>query len=632
MSLLSLSKVNKYFGERSLFENVSFSVEEHDKIGLIGANGTGKTTLFKMILDGDSQDGGEIFLPKSTTVGYLEQHVGINSNLTVYEEVLTVYSHLKEMEEKMSELTENIEAGIGDASENADKLHKLTEEYKSKDGYTYKSIARASLIGLGFSEEDLQKPFSLLSGGQKTRVSLCKILLSGSNLLLLDEPTNHLDISSVEWLENFLVNYKGAFIVISHDRYFLDKVTNKTFALEYERLTVFDGNYSKYVRLKEENEKYIERRYENTMREIKRIEGIIEQQKRWNRERNIKTAEHKQKSVDRLKETLIIPKEELDNIKPRFEIARSGPNEVLQAVGITKSYGDNTLFKDINFLIRKGERVFLLGDNGCGKTTLFKILLGKEKQDSGEIKTGNSVDVGYFDQTQATLNYSKTLFDEVADSFPELTITEVRNALAGFLFKADDAFKIISELSGGERARLMLLKLMLNRANFLLLDEPTNHLDIKSREMLEDALSKYDGTIFAISHDRYFINKLSNRIMRINNKSLENYAGDYSYFLEKSAKTAQNEISNNTPRVSSEKEEYLAKKQNAANERKRKNRAEKLEKEILETEEKISQLETELTLPEISSDYVKCAELSSEIDKLNENLLILYEEWENILQ
>lgn len=630
MSLLSLSKVNKYFGERCLFENVSFSVEDHDKIGLIGANGCGKTTLFKMILESDTHDGGDIFLPKSTTVGYLEQHVGLNSDLTVYEEVLTVFSRLKEMEEKMLELTGNIEAGIGNTEENADRLHRITEEYKEKDGYTYKNIARSSLIGLGFSEDDLDKPFSLLSGGQKTRVCLCKILLSGSNLLLLDEPTNHLDIASVEWLENFLANYKGAFIVISHDRYFLDKVTNKTFELEYQHLTAFDGNYTRYLKLKEENEKYIERRYENTMREIKRIEGIIEQQKRWNRERNIKTAEHKQKSVDRLKETLVIPKEELENIKPRFEITRTGANEVLDVKNLSKSFGENRLFSDLNLLIRRGERVFLLGDNGCGKTTLFKLLLDKEKSDTGEIKIGASVDVGYFDQTQATLDYGKTLFDEVADDFPDLTITEVRNALAGFLFKADDAFKFISELSGGERARLMLLKLMLKRANFLLLDEPTNHLDIKSREMLENALEKYQGTIFAISHDRYFINKLSSRILRLNNKALESYDGNYSYFLEKSAKMFSEQKTTEMKTVSSEKEEYLLKKKNAAEERKRKNKLEKLEKEIVRIEECISQKEQELTLPENVSDYVKCAEISEEIDGLNEKLLILYEEWESL--
>ncbi|MBQ3181889.1 MAG: ABC-F family ATP-binding cassette domain-containing protein [Clostridia bacterium] len=630
MSLLSLSKVNKYFGERCLFENISFSVEEHDKIGLIGANGTGKTTLFKTILEQDTHDGGEIFLPKSTEIGYLEQHVGINSSLTVYEEVLTVYSHLKEMEEKMLELTGNIEAGIGDAAENAQRLHKITEEYKEKDGYMYKNIARASLIGLGFTEEDLNKPFSLLSGGQKTRVSLCKILLSGSNLLLLDEPTNHLDIASVEWLENFLSNYKGAFIVISHDRFFLDKVTNKTFELEYQHLTAFDGNYSRYLKLKEENEKYVERRYENTMREIKRIEGIIEQQKRWNRERNIKTAEHKQKSVDRLKETLIIPKEELDNIKPRFEITRTGANEVLDVKNLSKSFDDNCLFSDIYFLIRRKERVFLLGDNGCGKTTLFKIMMSNLEPDTGSIKIGASVDVGYFDQTQATLDYNKTLFDEVADNFPDLTITDVRNALAGFLFKADDAFKFISELSGGERARLMLLKLMLKRANFLLLDEPTNHLDIKSREMLEDALEKYEGTIFAISHDRYFINKLSTRIMRMNNKVLENYDGNYSYFLEKCAKTTSEKNITDAPKVSSEKEDYLAQKKTAADERKRKNRIEKLETEIALTEEKISKLENELTLPENVSDYVKCAEISAELDELNEKLILFYDEWESL--
>ena len=382
--------------------------------------------------------------------------------------------------------------------------------------------------------------------------------------------------------------------------------------------------------LKEENEKYVERRYENTMREIKRIEGIIEQQKRWNRERNIKTAEHKQKSIDRLKETLVIPKEELDNIKPRFEILRAGGNEVLDVRGLSKSFDGNSLFSDIDFLIRRKERVFLLGDNGSGKTTLFKILLNKLEQDTGTIKIGAAVDVGYFDQTQTTLDYSKTLFDEIADSFPELTITDVRNALAGFLFKADDAFKVISELSGGERARLMLLKLMLKKANFLLLDEPTNHLDIKSREMLEDALEKYEGTIFAISHDRYFINKLSTKIMRINNKTLESYDGNYSYFLEKCQKITQDKKISDTPKISSETEDYLTQKKNAAEERKRKNRIEKLEKEIAQTEETIAQLENELTLPEVVSNYVKCAEISEELENLNENLLSFYEEWENL--
>lgn len=630
MSLLSISKVNKYFGERCLFESVSFSVENRDKIGLIGANGTGKTTLFKMILDGNAPDGGEIFFSKDTNVGYLEQHAGVNSELSVFNEVLTVFSHLRILEEKMLELTGDIEAGIGDAAANADKLHRITEEYKEKDGYTYKNLAKASLLGLGFTENDLEKPFSALSGGQKTRVCLCKVLLSGANFLLLDEPTNHLDIASVEWLESFLINYKGAFIVISHDRYFLDKVTNKTFELEYQHLTAYDGGYSRYLKLKEENEKYIERKYENTMREIKRIEGIIEQQKRWNRERNIKTAESKQKSVDRLKETLVLPKEELENIKPRFEINRTGGNEVADIKGVTKAFGENVLFENIDFLLRRGERAFLLGDNGCGKTTLFKIISGDIEQDYGEIKIGSNVDIGYFDQTQASLDYTKTLFDEIADNFPELTITEIRNALAGFLFRADDAFKFISELSGGERARLMLLKLMLQKANFLLLDEPTNHLDIKSREMLEDALADFSGTILAVSHDRYFINKLANRILRINNKKLENYPGDYTYFLEKSSKSTSVDTSATRKIISQEKVDYQTQKKNAAEERKRKNRLEKIEKEISDIEESISECEKEMALPEVVSDYIKCAELSEKCEELNEKLLSLYEEWESL--
>jgi len=629
MNLLSVSKVNKYFGERCLFENVSFSVEEHDKIGLIGANGTGKTTLFRMILEGTSHDGGEIFVPKQTNFGYLEQHIGKDSDKNVYEELLTVFSGLQELESRMLEVTGAIEAKLGDATQNAKKLHDLTEEYASRGGYTYKNMARAALMGMGFSEEELKKPFSTLSGGQKTRVCLCKLLLGDANLLLLDEPTNHLDMQSVEWLEGFLQSYKGACIVVSHDRYFLDKVTNKTFELEHSRLTQYDGNYSAYLKLKQENKAYIERKYENTMREIKRIEGIIEQQKRWNRERNIKTAESKQKMVDRLKEDLILPEEELAHIKPRFRIAQNGGNDVLEAKNLSKSFEMNTLFSGVDFLLRRQDRVFLLGANGTGKTTLFKLVTGDYTPDSGEITIGANVTIGYFDQTQDTLSYHQTVFDEVRDAYPDLTDTEIRNALAGFLFCADDVFKQISELSGGERARLMLLKLMLKKANFLLLDEPTNHLDIRSREMLEEALSEYDGTIFAISHDRYFINKLASKIFLMEKGNITEYVGNYAYYLEKHQKRMQADGESAKQKTVSEgKEDYLRKKKEESETRKRKNKLEKTEKEILALETEIEALNQELVKPETATDYVTCAEISKKVEEANEKLLILYETWE----
>ena len=629
MNLLSVSKLNKYFGERCLFENVSFSVESSDKIGLIGANGTGKTTLFKMLLEGYDQDGGDIFLSKNTKFGYLEQHINSTSENNVYDELLSVFSELMELENEIMAVTGEIDAQIGDSKKNAEKLNHLTEKYKDLGGYTYKNVAKSALLGMGFSEKDLEKPFNSLSGGEKTRVCLCKLLLSDATLLLLDEPTNHLDIKSVEWLESFLQNYKGAFVVISHDRYFLDKVTNKTFELEYNSLTCYNGNYTVYQKQKLENEKYIQRKYENTMAEINRIEGIIEQQKRWNRERNIKTAESKQKSVDRLKATLVTPTSELENIKPKFTILKTGGNDVLEVSSLSKSFGEKTLFSDVNFLIKRKERVFLLGANGCGKTTLFKILIGEYEKDFGNIYNGANVEMGYYSQTQDTLSQNKTVFDEIRDEFVDLSNTEIRNALAGFLFRADDVFKEINTLSGGEKARLMLLKLMLKKANFLLLDEPTNHLDIKSREMLEDALSDYEGTIFAISHDRYFINKLANRIFKMENGYVTAFNGNYAYYLEKN-ETNQENKENESKTVSSGKEDYLNQKKIEADIRKRKNRLLTVEKQIDEKEQAVSELKMCLESPDVAVDYVKCAEISEEIEKLNDELLNLYDEWESL--
>lgn len=631
MNLISVSKLNKYFGERCLFENVSFSVESSDKIGLIGANGTGKTTLFKMLLDGDSKDGGDIFASKNLKFGYLEQHISSESDKNVYDELLTVFSHLKDIENEIMIVTGEIDAGIGDSKSNAERLNFLTEKFKDSNGYTYKSIAKSALLGMGFKENDLEKPFNSLSGGEKTRVCLCKLLLSDANLLLLDEPTNHLDIGAVEWLENFLQSYKGSFIVISHDRYFLDKVTNKTFELEHRELTCYNGNYSKYLKQKEENEKYLERKYENTMTEIKRIEGIISQQKQWNRERNIKTAESKQKSVDRLKATLVAPGSELENIKPKFIISKSGGNDVLEVKSLSKAFGENKLFTNVNFLIKRKERVFLLGANGCGKTTLFKILTGEYNSDFGNINIGANVEIGYYSQTQDTLSPEKTMFDEIRDEFTDLSNTEIRNALAGFLFKADDVFKEINTLSGGEKARLMLLKLMLKKANFLLLDEPTNHLDIKSREMLEDALKDFEGTIFAISHDRYFINKLANRIFKMDNGEVIIINGDYNYYLEKNSYKEEKDVPEKKV-ASAGKEDYLNKKKADAEIRKRKNRLATVEKLIEEKEANSDNLKASLELPENATDYVKCAEISKEIEKTEEELLTLYEEWESLQQ
>lgn len=631
MNLLGVSKVNKYFGERLLFENVSFSIEEHDKIGLIGANGTGKSTLFRMVLEGESLDGGEIFLSGQTKIGYLEQHIDEKSNKTVYDELLTVFSHVMKIEQQIFEISGRIDAEIGDATQNAEMLNLLSEQYEALGGYTYKSMAKSALIGMGFLEDDLQKPFSSLSGGEKMRVCLCKLLLSDANLLFLDEPTNHLDTQSVEWLEGFLQGYKGAFIVISHDRYFLDKVTNRIFEIEHAHLNCYQGNYSVFQKQKAENEKYIVRKYEQTMREISRIEGIIQQQKQWNREKNIKTAESKQKTVNKLRDSLVIPQGESEQMRPCFRSNRVGGNDVIIATDLSKKFGERTLFQDVNFLIRRKEHVFLLGKNGCGKTTLLKLIMHQLSADQGEVQIGTNVDVGYFDQTQAMLDEEKTIFDALRDSFPTHSNTEIRNSLAGFLFSAEDVFKKINTLSGGERARIMLLKLMLQSPNLLLLDEPTNHLDIPSREILEEALANYDGTIFAISHDRYFIDKLANRIFVMNNQTITSLDGNYSHYIEKISceEKAVTEFSDTT-KMSFGKEDYLQKKQINAERRKQKNQLVKLEQTIDQLEKEIAWIKCELSRSEIATDYPKCYELTAQLEEKNKAVEDCLFEWETL--
>lgn len=623
MALISVSNLEKYFADELLFTDASFLIEENEKIGFVGVNGAGKTSLFKMILGQMSYDSGEIIKNKNLKIGYVKQHMDFTSDKTVIEELMDVYKDVTDAERELEEIARAIENNDGDIRSLINRQNYLNEYFESRGGYMYKNIAASSLIGLGFTPEQFNTPFEKLSGGQKTRVMLCKILLSGANLLLLDEPTNHLDINAVTWLEGFLKDYKGAVIVISHDRYFLDKITTKTFELENGKLTVYGGNYSRYLQLKEEQKKVIERKYINTKREIERVERIIEQQKRWNREKNIKTAESKQKIVDRLFEELVKLDAPLDEIKPKFHVDITSGNDCLLCENLCMTFGINKIFENVSVDIKRGERVFLLGENGCGKTTLFKILTGKLKALSGSFKLGTNVQIGYFDQTQENLDYSKTVFDEIYDSYPKMTVTEIRNSLAAFLFKGDDVFKPVSALSGGERAKVSLLKLMLSGANLLLLDEPTNHLDITSREALEQALLSYEGTVFAISHDRYFINKLSNRICYMTSKGLDDYRGDYDYFIEKhlDAQPEKKTKENN-------RNEYKEQKARDAAVRKRKNRMDKIEKELEELEKEVSDKQELLNLPEYATDYVKAGELVSDIEAINESILALYEEYE----
>ena len=625
MNLFSLSDVGMEFGERTLFQNVSFTIGETDKIGLIGSNGTGKTTLFKILLGKMRASSGEVFQNKQTVIGYLEQHTNLTSDKTVLEEVLSVYQDVIDIEEELADIARKIESKEGDLSALTERQHRLTERFTQRDGYTYKNRAKSSLMGLGFSEGELSVPFSQLSGGQQTRVSLCKLLLSGANLLLLDEPTNHLDLAAVEWLENFLRDYRGAVCVISHDRYFLDKITNRIFALEYGKVSVYEGNYSVYQKLKAEREKAVARHYENTQKEIKRIEGIVRQQRQWNRERNIKTAESKLKAIARLEEGLEAPESEEATIHFTLKAKPGGGQDVLILDNVSMAFDEKKLFSDANLTIRKGNRMFLLGPNGCGKTTLFKLITGVYEPISGTVRLGSNIAVGWYDQTQSDLSLDKTVFEEIADAHPHLTQTEVRNALAAFLFRGDDVFAPISELSGGERARVSLVKLMLSDVNFLLLDEPTNHLDIASREALEQALLEYDGTLFIVSHDRYFINRLAHSVCHMDTSGLTLYHGDYDYFQEKYTEAAKPKVQE-APAAG--KESYLQQKQAAAEARKRENDLKKVEKEIADCEQKAEELQEALN--NVGSDFMKSQELSESLEALNEKLLELYEKWEEL--
>ncbi|MCI6497201.1 MAG: ABC-F family ATP-binding cassette domain-containing protein [Anaeromassilibacillus sp.] len=628
MAVLSVHNLEMSFSERVLFSQVSFDIEASDKVGFIGVNGVGKTTLFKILCGKMEQTGGDFFTSKNLKIGYMEQHACSNSENTVYNELLSVFPHLIKMEEEIDRLNLDLEMGRSD-EKTIVRQTELMEQFTAMDGLVYKSRTASALTGLGFKQEDFNMPVKKLSGGQRSKLSLAKLLLSGSDIILLDEPTNHLDINSVSWLESFIRDFKGAVIIISHDRYFLDTVTNKTMELEHEKLQMYKGNYTEFIRKKEEAKKAAENKYKKDMAEIKRIEGIIEQQRRWNREKNIKTAESKQKEIDRIKENLVVPESELENIKFKFQPNTESGNDVLMCEGVSKTFGEKKIFENVNMHIRKGEKVFIVGSNGCGKTTLFRIIMGTVPADRGEIDFGAKVETEYFDQMQENLNMEKTAMDEIWDEYPKMTQTQVRTSLGAFLFKDDEVFKPINQMSGGERARVSLLKLMLGGGNFLLLDEPTNHLDTTSREALEESLKSYEGTMLIISHDRYFINKLADRILELKPEGMTEYLGNYDYYMEKRLeKSGQDRGKTQTEtKKSAGAIDYKMKKEMQAQERKRRSMLKKTEQEIEETELEMEKVNEQLADPQVTSDYQKLIELSGKLEELKTKQEQLYEQW-----
>ena len=634
MSILTVSGLTKSFVTRTIFSDVSFRVESNDKVGIVGVNGSGKTTLFRVITGSEDYDAGSIIKEKQLSVSYMEQHSDYTSQKSALEEVLSLFAHFERMEKELEEINKKLELFPDKAW--LETQQKLNERYISEGGMTYKSRCRATLIGLGFLESELSLPLEKLSGGQRTRVLLAKILLSGADLLLLDEPTNHLDIKAIQWLEDFLVSYKGAVLVISHDRYFLDKICNKTFEIENETLKEYKGNYTKFKELKALDRLTAERDYERKQKEIERIEGIIEQQKRFNQERNYVTIKSKQKQIEHIKATVVDPPKDPDEVEFTFTACSETGQDALIVDNISQKFGDRVLFSNVNMLIKAKERAFLTGPNGCGKTTLLRIIMGQQEPSSGSCQKGSRVQYGYYDQNIGGLDMSKTIFDEISDSFPTMTNGKIRSALGTFLFRGDEVFKEIKKLSGGERARVELAKLMLRPTNFLILDEPTNHLDIASKEALEDALLGYDGTMLVISHDRYFVNKLATQIFAIeDNESgqgskVVHYIGGYENYLNELEKRKQTTV---VETVKSTKEnDYFRKKAEESEKRKRKTRISRLEEEMEKCESEKAALEESLSADGVGGDYEKIVEISNKIAEVTDKYEKLYDEWATLIE
>ena len=654
--ILSCNNISKSFGTDIILSNCSFNIENHEKAAIVGPNGAGKSTLLKIIVGELPSDTGVVTLAKDTTLGYLAHHQNLTSENTIYDELLTVKQDIIDMENKIRSMEADMNNLTGEALENLlNQYTRLNHEFELKNGYAYKSEIYGVLKGLGFTEEDFSLCVNTLSGGQKTRVALGKLLLSKPDIILLDEPTNHLDMEAIRWLENYLLTYNGSVIIVAHDRYFLDKIVSKVIEIERGKTTVFSGNYTAYAEKKKILRNMQLKEYLNQQRNIKHQEEVITKLKQFNREKSIKRAESREKMLNKI-ELVEKPEELNDKMNITLNPKVISGNDVLHVEELSKSFDDNMLFSDISFDIKKGERIAIIGNNGTGKTTMLKIINGIIPADSGKITLGSKVTIGYYDQEQQVLDPDKTLFEEIQDAYPDLNNTQIRNTLAAFLFTNDDVFKYIRDLSGGERGRVSLAKLMLSNANFLILDEPTNHLDMVSKEILENALNNYTGTVLYVSHDRYFINTTATRIIELTNRMTVNYIGNYDYYLEKkdiltAAALKENGINNNldsnslstnakdnlnsanasTPSTENNSKADWKQSRELQNKlKKMKNELNKVEARISEIEDRISVIDEESALPEVCSDTAKLLELHKEHVALSEELDTLYERWEEL--
>lgn len=633
--ILACQNIAKSFGTDVIIHDASFHIEEHEKAAIVGMNGAGKSTLLKIIMGQMKPDSGAVTISKGKTIGYLEQHQEITGDATIYSTLLEEKRDLLNMEQRLRSIEEEMKHQNGEALQTLmTDYNRISTEFERRNGYSIQSEVIGVLKGLGFTEDEFDKQVCTLSGGQKTRVALGRLLLSGPDILLLDEPINHLDMSSITWLETYLLNYSGAVLIVAHDRYFLNRIATKIIEIDNGNTMTFSGNYTAYAQKKAQLREIQWKAYLNQQQEIKHQEAVIAKLRSFNREKSIRRAESREKMLDKM-QVLEKPTEINDEMHLRFSPSTISGNDVLTVEGLSKSFPGNPLFSSLDFVIHRGEKVAIIGDNGTGKTTILKILNGLETPDSGFITTGSKVQIGYYDQEHQVLHMEKTLMEEISDTYPNMTNTEIRNLLAAFLFTGDDVFKRIKDLSGGERGRVSLAKLMLSNANFLILDEPTNHLDITSKEILEEAIRNYTGTVLYVSHDRYFINQTATRILELKHQTLINYIGNYDYYLEKVDELTKihapeiQELRQSVAPVSS-REDWARKKEEQAKERKRQNELKKTEDRITSLEERDNEIDGLMSQEAVFTDVAKCVELSKEKAAIAEELEKLYERWEEL--